>query len=121
QLVALRAWYRAVRLSRLPPGPDGFVERAVVTAALQTLDACIDERVARLRGFLHERGATMPALELDPQVACPLPVAPADPSVAPYVDHLEWVRGLSDHEVEAGQRWLFEIAQRVLGSAGARA
>jgi hypothetical protein len=117
QLVALRAWYRAVRSGRLPAGDDFAPARAVVAAALQTLDVCVAERVDRLRAFLAERGEAMPALDLDPQVACPLKVDPAEP----HVEHLDWVRALGDDEVAAGQAWLQEIAQAVVGSAGGRA
>lgn len=113
QLVALRAWYRAVRLRRLPQGEAHAAARAVVTAALHTLDVCVAERVQRLRAFLTERGEAMPDLQLDPPVPCPLQIEP----IEPYVEHVDWVQGLSDTLVAAGQAWLEEIVQAVMISA----
>ena len=40
QLVALRAWYRAVRLARVAPGDD--VSRTVLEAAIEILGECIE-------------------------------------------------------------------------------
>ena len=104
-LVALRAWYREVRLRRAQG--DG---RLVVEAALGTLDACIAERVKRLDAFLAERGLSMPSLTLDPDVPCPLHDALAE---GPELDHVAWVQGLAADAVEAGQRWLAAIVQAV--------
>lgn len=130
QLVALRAWYRHVRLARIPPGPDHEPARTVIEAALETLSLCIDERVKRLEAFVHERegitlearlarvvdegGRTLPALRLEPEVPpCPLPVEPQEP----VVDHVPWVQGLSDAQVDAGVAWLGQIAAAVAPSA----
>lgn len=110
QLVALRAWYRHVRLARVPAGAEHDPTRTVLEAALETLTLCIDERVKRLSAFVRERGGTLPALTLDPEVpACPLPVDDA----APGVDHIAWVQGLSEAQVEAGVAWLGRIAEAV--------
>jgi hypothetical protein len=111
QVVALRAWYRAVRLPRV--GPADEVGRVVIAAAIDVLDACIAERVDRLAKFLEERGASVPALELEPVIpACPLPL---DRDVE--LEHLAWVRSLADAEVAAGQAWLQAIVARVVASA----
>lgn len=112
QVVALRAWYRTVRLARV--GADAVDDHIVIEAAIEVLGACIAERVDRLGKFLKERGVPVPALELDPAVEpCPLPVG-RDPGL----DHVAWVRALSDTEVAAGQAWLSAIVERVAASAG---
>ncbi|HET6583463.1 MAG TPA: UDP-N-acetylglucosamine pyrophosphorylase [Nannocystaceae bacterium] len=109
QLVALRTWYRAVRLARVAEGEVGAIDRVLVESAIVTLDACIDERVTRLRSFLVERGRPMPALVLDPDIACPLPVAP---STVPG-DHVAWVQSLSDDLIAAGIAWLRAVTEAV--------
>lgn len=114
QLVALRAWYRHVRRARLPAGPEHDPARVVLDEALVTLGACIDERVKRTRAFAEERDGALPPLQLDPEVGpCPLPLA----GEGPWVDHLAWVAGLSDAQVEAGVAWLAEIAAAVAAVA----
>jgi len=109
QLVALRTWYRAVRLARVPKGEAGAVDRVLVQSAIETLDECIAERCARLESFLAERGRPMPSLVLEPTIECPLPVE----SAAAANDHLAWVRSLSDEQVAAGVEWLRAIADAV--------
>lgn len=100
QLVVLRAWYRQVRLARAASEAD----RLVVAAAIDTLGVAIDERVARLHAFLEERGEAPPVLVLEPDSACPLTLF-ADP-----VDHVQWVRGLGDAELEQLRQWLAAVA-----------
>lgn len=110
QLVALRAWYRHVRLARLPPGAEHDPARTVIEAALETLTLCTEERVRRVESFAREREGTLAALRLDAEVSpCPLPVT----SDEPHVDHITWVQGLDDAQVEAGVAWLSEIAAGV--------
>jgi len=108
-LVALQAWYRAVRL----PRARGSL-RPVVEAGIESLELCIAERVKRLQAFLSERREVMPVLGLEPTVAAPpeLTDAVADD---PGADHVEWVRGLSITAVEAGMAWLDEIVRAVAG------
>ncbi len=113
QLVALRAWYRHVRLARVPSGDEHAPARTVLEEASATLTLCIEERVKRVDAFVRERDGVMPTLDLDPEVPpCPLPLA-AD---GPGVEHLDWVAGLSDADVEAGVAWLGSIAERVAPS-----
>jgi hypothetical protein len=113
QLVALRAWYRHVRLARA----GSPVLRTVLEAAHELLGTCLHERVLRLRAFVEERGGSMPAVSLDAEPSpCPLPIEPAaDASAAG--DHVAWAQGLSPAEVEAGVAWLEEIAARATGPA----
>lgn len=108
QLVALRCWYRQVRLPRIPQGPQGTHRRAMVEAAIGNLDRCIAERVKRLRAFLQERELEMPPLDLDVERSCPLPVEPSE------IDHVTWVQSLRAEAVDAGQAWLQEIVDLVL-------
>lgn len=115
QLVALRAWYRCVRLARVPAA--GHELRTVLEAAHALLGTCIDERVERLRAFVGERGGAMPSLALDGEPPpCPLAIEPpATPTASG--DHLAWVQGLSQAQVEAGVAWLTEVATRAAGAA----
>ncbi|MCA9650265.1 MAG: UDP-N-acetylglucosamine pyrophosphorylase [Myxococcales bacterium] len=114
QLVALRAWYQHVRLARVPSGDEHHARRMVLTAALETLDACIAERVTRLSAFVAERGGSMPALQLEPPVPpCPLPIEPG------ASDHVAWVKGLDAGAVEAGIAWLTGIASAVAAEPAA--
>jgi len=112
QLVALRAWYRQVRLRRVPEGAEHAARVTVLEAAVETLDLCIAERVKRMDAFVRERGGPAITLNLDAErPPCPLPIGPE------AGDHLEWVQTLSSAEVEAGIAWLAEIAAGVSTSA----
>ena len=105
-LTALLIWYRDVRLVRIPTDPKYEHIRVVTQAALKLLSVCIDERVARLRQFLEERGNPLPSLSLVNR-QCPLRVEPC----SPYLDHIEWVAGLSDVDVQQGASWLQSIVE----------
>ena len=105
-LTALLIWYRDVRLVRIPTDPKYEHIRVVTQAALKLLSLCIDERVARLRQFLEERGNPLPSLSLVNR-QCPLRVEPR----SPYLDHIEWVAGLSDVDVQQGASWLQSIVE----------
>ena len=108
-LTALRAWYRDVRLARIPTDTKYEHMRVVTQAALKLLSVCIDERVARLRQFLEVRGTPLPSLSfVIPK--CPLRVEPR----SPYLDHIEWVAGLSDVDVQQGASWLQSIVETAL-------
>lgn len=106
ELVALRAWYREVRLARARS--EGT--RTLVACALETLDECIEERRTRLAAFLRERGRVLPTLHLDATRPCPIAF---DPALAD-LDHVAWVRSLSEEQVEHGVAWLSAIARDVL-------
>ncbi len=107
QLVALRAWYRDVRLAR--EGSAG--PREVLRRAIETIEFAIAERVDRLRAFLVERGEPMPELELDPHVPCPIDVGAQDRAV----DHIAWVQALGDSEVATMRGWLQAVVSAVGG------
>ena len=113
QLVALRAWYRRVRLARIPAGPEHDPVRIPVRAALESLDAAVDERVERARSFAAERGHALEGLDLQADAECPLGL-----DHQPELDHVAWVRSRSDEEVARGIAWLQGIVDRVLAGAG---
>ena len=107
-LSALRAWYQAVRLVRIPVLPEYEHLRIVVQAASELLSVCIDERVERLRQYLEERHLPVPRLSFVTPV-CPLKMEQR----SPYVDHVKWVSGLSDANVELGVAWLKSIVDNI--------
>jgi hypothetical protein len=109
QLTALQAWYRQVRLERIPVTRECAHIRVVIQAALELLSVCIDERVERLRQFLAERSLPIPSLSFS-NSPCPLRIE----AMHPYVDHIEWLMGLPDVEVEKGVSWLRSIVDGVV-------
>lgn len=108
-LVALRAWYRHVRL------PQARTEsgRIVVEAGIGTLGICIAERVKRLEAFLAERDEPMPSLDLEPGVQGSCPLDPGTSSAAE--DHVAWVQSLDLQSVRRGVRWLQSVVDAVAG------
>jgi len=109
QLTALQAWYRDVRLARIPTSREYVHIRVVTQAALELLSVSIDERLERLRQFLEERGLPIPSLSFSNR-PCPLRIEARHP----YVDHIEWLMGLSHVEVEKGVSWLRSIVEGIL-------
>ena len=109
QLTALQAWYRKVRLARIPASRKYAHIRIVTQAALDLLSVCIDERVKKLRQFLEERGLPIPSFSLS-NPPCPLRIE----AKHPYVDHIDWIMDLSQVEVEKGLSWLQSIADRII-------
>jgi hypothetical protein len=107
QLAALQAWYRYVRLARIPIRSQYQDLRIVTQAAIDLLYVSIDERAQRLRQFLDERRLATPPLP-STVPPCPLGIEPSDP----YVDHIKWVSDLSDAEVELGVSWLRSIVNQ---------
>ena len=110
-LAALRAWYQNVRLARIPTLPEYEHLRIVTQAAFQQLSVCIDERVERLRQYLEERSLPIPQLSFVTS-PCPLKIEPR----GPYVDHVEWVSGLSTADVRLCASWLQSIVEGVCPS-----
>ena len=99
QLVALRAWYRQVRLGRA----DGEL-RMVLTEALNVIDTCIDERWNRLAALLKEHGRTPTRPSLDVEASCPLEIRPDG------LDHVAWVKALDRGDADALRGWLSDAA-----------
>jgi acetyltransferase-like isoleucine patch superfamily enzyme len=110
QLTALKAWYGDVRLARIPASQEYLHIRTVTQAALELLDLCIVERIERLRAFLEERKLPMPSLSF-PSPSCPLRIKAS----SPYLDHVDWIAGLSHDDVEAGSSWLQSIVDCIGG------
>jgi UDP-N-acetylglucosamine/UDP-N-acetylgalactosamine diphosphorylase len=108
QLVALRQWYREVRLARATDDDD----RTLLNAAIDTLGIAIAERVARLGAFLEERGLPAPTLCLEPTLRCPIAVAPSAD------DHVAWVRSRDDADATALAQWLASVASGVATTTG---
>src|SRR5215470_10062666 len=100
QLAALQAWYRHVRLARIPTCSVYEDLRIVTQAGANLLSASINERVQRLQQFLDERGLATPPL---PSTVPPCPLR-IEPSI-PYIDHVDWVSRLPDTEVKLGVSW----------------
>jgi acetyltransferase-like isoleucine patch superfamily enzyme len=108
QLHALQAWYRCVRVPRIPSGPSYEHLRIITQAAAELLTVSINERSARLRQYLEERNLSLP---LSPPTIppCPISVAPS----LPYVDHVAWISALSDIDVQRGIAWLKLIVDSI--------
>lgn len=100
-LIALREWYRAVRLARIDPAR--VERRAVIEAALETIELAIAERVDRLGAFLQEHGITPPTFQVKAAPPCPLAIVPGD------ADHVAWVQGLDASDADRLQSWLEAI------------
>lgn len=105
QLHALRAWYGEVRLARVPASRGDL--RAVISAAIEVIERNIEEREKRLASFLRERGQEPPKLR-PAAPPCPLALAAEEP-----VEHVAWVRGLSDADAARCVEWLREVEASV--------
>jgi UDP-N-acetylglucosamine/UDP-N-acetylgalactosamine diphosphorylase len=115
QLAALQAWYRHVRLARIPIRAEYNDLLIVTQAATDLLAVLIGERAQRLRQFLDERGLTTPALSSTVPL-CPLKIEPSDP----YIDHIKWLSTVSDADVQLGISWLQSIVEQYPGAIGER-
>ena len=106
---ALEAFYVEARLGRARrAGNADLVD--IYEEAIANVGACVAERMTRLKSFLREHGGPAPAeLGAVPLPPCPLPLdaGPAD------ADHIKWVKGLGEEDVERGELWLKEIADAV--------
>jgi hypothetical protein len=109
QLHALRAWYREVRLPRIPPAAEGA--RIVLAEAVVNIELGIAERLKRLGSYLAERGRRLSDLTPLEQPPCPLKLA----GIVPQVDHVAWVQGLAAPEVDVLASWLDAVAGAVRG------
>ena len=109
-LCALRAWYVDVRMARLSPNDTSSHQAITLTAARKLIEGSVAERISRLDQYLKVRNAILPAITF-PAIECPLRIAPSNLPV----DHVDWVKGLSDEEVRRGSQWLQDIVDSVVG------
>ncbi len=114
QLFALREWYRQVRLARLA---NTDPRRPVIEAGLALIESSIAERRRQTERFVVERGGVAPQFEFafTELPSCPWQLTPDEG------EYLDWVRGLSEAEVDEGQEWLAAIAEQVRNQAQAEA
>ena len=107
-LVALQAWYRRIRRSRVPDDNVSLPERLTLDAAIALLDGNIAERWVRLGQFL---GQLLPPIKL-PAIDCPLQLG------SDSQPHLAWVKSLSPDEIASGRRWLQDTVDAVVTANG---
>jgi len=79
-----------------------------LTAARKLIEGGIAERISRLDQYLTARNAILPSITL-PAIECPLRIAPST------VNHVDWVKSLSDEDVRRGGQWLQDIVGSVVG------
>lgn len=108
QLLALKAWYKEVRLRRIPDAKGFDHVRIPTEEAIQTIETCIQERIDRLLFFLSERKGGKPAVKYD-IISCPLPITCEEN----YIDHVDWVKAVPDTFMKEGTGWLKSIAGSV--------
>ncbi len=108
-LEALVAVYRELRLPRLPREPAFAGERAVLEAAVETLELAIGERVKRLSSFVVERGGEPPRFKPRPRLPCPLEITRG--RARDYVEHVRWIQARTDLEANMLRGWLVAIVE----------
>jgi UDP-N-acetylglucosamine/UDP-N-acetylgalactosamine diphosphorylase len=108
QLVALRAWYRDVRLARMPTAPEHESTRVATAEAIAAIDTCIEERWTRLAALATEHGRRAEKPSFAIEAPCPIGLR-ADPA-----DHVAWVKALPAADVERGRDWLGAIATEIV-------
>lgn len=107
-LYALRAWYMEVRMARHSPDASPSHQTMALTAAIKLIEGSVAERISKLDQYLKARHDTLPDIPF-PAIKCPLRIAPSS------VDHVDWVRSLSEEEVRCGSQWLQDIVDSVVG------
>jgi hypothetical protein len=105
-LVALRAWYRQVRLLRIPGMSEFQHKRSVIDFAAQLIDGMIAERIARLTDYLKSFKRVVPEGNFT-SPACPIEIVPN------AADHIDWVRSLNPQDAKLLEEWLREIGDSV--------
>ena len=108
-LCALKAWYVDVRMARLSPNEPSSYRAMALRAAIKLIEESVAERISRLDQYLKARNAILPAMKF-PAIECPLQIASGDLPV----DHVDWVRSLSEDEVRRGSQWLEAIVDGVM-------
>ena len=98
-----------VRVARLSPNDAASYQAMAPTAAIKLIEKNIAERISRLDQYLKARNAVLPVVTA-PAIEFPLQIVPSDLRV----DHVEWVKSLSDDEVRRGSQWLQDIVDSVV-------
>jgi len=101
-LAALRAWYRQVRLERIPSCPEFYHKRKILDFAVQLIDRMIGERIARLNEYLATFDRTIQIGDFS-SPPCPIKI------VASNTDHVDWVGSLAVSDIKLLEEWLREI------------
>lgn len=112
QLLALRAWYQEVRLTRAVDS-----ERPVLEAAVEVIDSAVTERRNQLDRFLQERNHPTISLTAAGAPPCPLKLEARklnDP------EHIQWVKELPEAQKELGKCWLEGLVNHFICQAGPR-
>ncbi len=117
ELVALRVWYREVRLARIAPQETEL--RAVLVAALAVINLCIEERIRQLARFRDERDQPPLVFDWKTLPECPRScrAALSAPGQGHAMDHVEWVQGLDGKTVKVLGTWLQAVVDQVCGDA----
>ena len=108
QLFALKAWYSDVRLARTAQIGDQGFEHILIKEALSTIQDCIAERILRLNALLRSFGCEPQVFEVD-KGHCPLPLRLS----SNVLQHLDWLKGLSESDVSAGRAWLHRVSSSI--------
>jgi hypothetical protein len=106
-LVALREWYRAVRLPRLSDVQGLSYKKSIVNFAITLIDQMISERLTRLSEYLRAFDRTAPTPNVT-SLRCPV-----DLDKGSNVDHIEWVRLLDDSEKRKLKSWLKQVGESI--------
>ena len=78
----------------------------MLTAAIETIQLAIDERIGRLQAFLQDHGVPAPTFDAT-LPACPLALAASD------TDHVAWVRAVPADEAARLEAWLAAIVAAI--------
>ena len=102
QLYALKKWYAKIRLPRAKAQNNEELV-LVYTGAMETIDACIKERLKRYNSLA--KTADMPMM-IDKWVPVDFPELTFTPDWKADMEYDEWIRGLSAEKKEQMHGWL---------------
>ncbi|MCL1982169.1 MAG: hypothetical protein FWG53_03615 [Clostridiales bacterium] len=107
QAYALREWYLKVRLDRSRRQGDEELQ-LVLAGAIETIEACISERLKRYNNFANEFELASP---MDEMLINNAPKGmELDLDWKPELDYSDWVRGLAQWEKQELRSWLCSVA-----------
>ncbi|MCL1808980.1 MAG: hypothetical protein FWG42_04320 [Clostridiales bacterium] len=110
QVYALREWYLKVRLVRSHRQGDEELQ-LVLAGAIETIEACIHERLKRYNSFAKEHELTSP---MDEALLNSAPKGmELDLDWKPELDYSDWVRGLAQWEKQGLHSWLCGVASEL--------